>query len=149
MPPALKVPFGKNSCPFCKVRKLTARALAQHCLEEVLNNVHFMCSRCGVSHKYKRRNDLRSMDHECWAKDYSFNISQMYYTVEGLKTLLANQGIRPLVVDKAITRIGYVHPRTHETLVDPKAEKTLVNPNLPAFKEATSSIGKRLLSLSG
>ena len=65
LPAVLKVPYGKNVCPFCKVRKLSARSLAEHCLEEILNNVIYLCSKCGTSSRSRRR--LRADHHDCWA----------------------------------------------------------------------------------
>ena len=65
----------------------------------------------------------------------SFKISRLYYTVEAIKSLLASQGIRPAVVDKAVEKTGFVIPGPHETLVDPAAEKTLINPFLPVFNK--------------
>ena len=114
IPPDLKVPKGSNMCPFCRVRKVTARSLADHCLEEILDNVHYMCSRCGVSYRYQSRKKMRDNGHICWSMNCAFKISRKYYSVDAIKTLLAAQGIRPAIVDRAVLKTDFVVPGPHE-----------------------------------
>ena len=146
--PDLKCKKGSNMCPFCRIRKLNARSLADHCLEEILDNVHYMCGRCGVSYRYTNRKKMRSTSHICWTMNCTFKVSRLYYSVDAIKGLLSAQGIRPAVVDRAVLRQDFVVPGPHEVLVDLAAEKKLNSPSQPAFNQKFEDIGRRLQSLS-
>ena len=131
--PNFKCKKGSNTCPFCRIRKPTARSLIDHCLEEILDNVHYMCIRCGVSYRYSSRKKMRSNSHICWTMNCAFKVARQYYTVDGIKGLLAPQGIRASLVDKAVERQNFVVPGPHEVVVDSAAEKKLNEQSQPPF----------------
>ena len=150
LPAVLKVPFGKNVCPFCKVKKVSARSLAEHILEEVVQNVIYVCNLCSRSSRSRRR--LRSDTHECWKEDKVFRMKRNHYTIAGIRTLLAVQGVKAQFLDQAIKKTDYRHPVPQEIVVDPRSEKPATAKQiseLPALPQAAVSIGNRLLSLSG
>ena len=64
---------------------------------------------------------------------HTFKVTRVYYSVDAIKTLLLNQGIRPHVVDKAVVRLGWLRPEAHSTFVDPAAEKAISNPDLGVY----------------
>ena len=159
--PSFKCKRGSNTCPFCRVKKPTIRSLIDHCLEEILDNVRYQCIMCGVSYGYSNRRKMRSSAHICWRNDQTFRFARQYYSVDGVKGLLAPQGIRGSTVDDAVEIQNFRVPGPHEMTVDSAAEKRLlpsppvnsVNKTaqelpLPPVNKTFEDIGRRLQSLA-
>ena len=158
--PNFKCKRGSNTCPFCRVKKPTTRSLIDHCLEEILDNVRYQCLMCGVSYGYSNRRKMRSSLHICWQNDQTFKFARQYYSVDGIKGLLAPQGVRGATVDDAVKIQDFQVPGPHEMTVDSAAEKRLLpSPQVkqttqelplpwPPVNKAFQDIGRRLQSLA-
>jgi len=123
------------SCPFCKIQKLTGEALAAHCLGEIRAQTSYVCSRCKYSKPRRRKDQLETDRHPCFANNLKFQVEPHSYTLEGIKALLKPQGVTAYEVDQMAVEMSWQPPRNIPVTVDPAVVKSR-NTRPPPVRDA-------------